>query len=258
MSQEGAETMKLKYKPLLCCFITVSLVSCSSVQYQRSPSPGFGIERVIPEKKIDKTEEDFFMTVSWGTVEELESFLKAGHNPNRMKYPGSIPWRDSNPLWYTSTRYDMAEVLIRYGADVTRRPYIFHAVYHTIISERYPDERLLAEGYELTEKMAYDMVKMLLDAGADPNFMGGSYRVLLIATDANYKKYWKERGWLPINMAIRENVFSVVDLLLEHGAVLDEKSLDFARQATERSGSTEMEDYIRGVWERQQSGKDDK
>jgi hypothetical protein len=47
----------------------------------------------------------------------------------------------------------------------------------------------------------------------------------------------------------------VVDLLLEHGAILDEESLECAREATERIGNTEMEDYIKGIWERQQANK---
>ncbi|MDR1429327.1 MAG: ankyrin repeat domain-containing protein, partial [Spirochaetaceae bacterium] len=108
-----------------------------------------------------------------------------------------------------------------------------------------PDESLLEYGARY-EREVYDMVKVFLDAGADPNFKGNpGGRILLIATDWNYKRYFKKNGWLPINYAIEENAFTIVDLLLEHGSTLDETSLRNAEIASTAVNDTAMLDYIR-------------
>jgi hypothetical protein len=225
--------------------------SCASQRYQRSPVSGFSFGSVPKNIKADLNEEAFAMAVSFGTPDEIEVFLKAGHDPNRMTFPGAIPWHDTNPLWSLTHYPDKAALFIRYGADVTKRPYIAAIFTNKIVSERFPDESLF-EYRPKHEKEVYNMVKVFLDAGADPNFKGdpGS-RVLAIATDWNYKKYFEKYGQLPINAAIKQNAFTIVDMLLEYGSILDEESLECAKEATERSGHTDMEDYIKEVWEKQ-------
>jgi hypothetical protein len=94
-------------------------------------------------------------------------------------------------------------------------------------------------------------LNFFLDAGADPNFRGTPNVVLFIPTDANYRRWFQKHGSLPIKNAIRYSAFSIVDLLLDYGAILDEESLEYAKEATERSGHTDMEDYINEVWKKQ-------
>jgi hypothetical protein len=83
----------------------------------------------------------------------------------------------------------------------------------------------------------------------------GGITVLLIPTNFNYRRYYNRHGYRPINRAIEYNAFSLVDLLLEYGALLDEDSFGYAERATELSGNTDMENYVREIWERQREAK---
>jgi hypothetical protein len=232
--------------------LSVCVIACASPQYQRAPVPGFAIERIDENKKADLSEEAFANAILFDTPEEIEVFLRAGHSPDRMTYWGAIPWHDTNPLWVVCRNYDKAELFIRYGADVTRRPYIAAIFVRPIISERYPSESF--QDYNPRhEKDVYKVIKLFLEAGADPNFRGApGAPILLIPTEASYRSYFERHGRLPINNAIKYSAFSIVDLLLQYGAILDDKSLDYAKEATELSGFTDMEEYIKFLREKQQ------
>jgi hypothetical protein len=214
---------------------------------------------------VDKNKYVFYYTFLFDNtperLEKIESLLKAGQNPNRMKYPPHEPaWLFSNPLWLVTGDYKNSELLIRYGANVTKRPYIARAMHAVIISERYPDESL-GEGHVnvAEEKELYEVVKLYLEAGADPNFKGTAVSdVLLIPTDFNYRRYFNRYGYRPINEAIEYNAFSLVGLLLEYGALLDEEFFEYARAATELSGNRDMENYVEEIWKRQQRAKSSK
>jgi ankyrin repeat protein len=248
--------MRVKYGSVLLFFAVIILVSCNSLSYQRAQRPGFGFEVVNKNKKGNASEEAFAHAIRFGTLEEIEEFLKAGHNPNKMRFLGAIPWHDTNPLWVITHSYDKSALFIKYGADVTKRPYIASIFTNKIISERFPDESLLIYAGTKYEKEVYDLVKLFLDAGADPNFKGtGSPQVLLIPSNTAYKAYFKKYGELPINFAILQSAFTIVDLLLEYGSVLDGESLLYAQKATERIGNTVMEDYIKELLEKQENGE---
>jgi ankyrin repeat protein len=207
------------------------------------------------EKRFGKLKKEY--PFYYANLKEAETLLEAGENPNRMKYPsGEDRWRSGNPLWRAcgygyGSGYEVMELLVRYGADVTRRPYIAKTVDTIIISERYPDA-WVESGIRYKEAEVYRRIKLLLEAGADPNMKGAGYPArLLIGSDRNYRRWFNKHGELPINSAIEDNLFSIVELLLEYGAVLDDQSLESAKEAKGRSGSPEMEEYIKAVWERQ-------
>jgi hypothetical protein len=135
----------------LFLFLPVMIfISCATgpgFEYQRRPGPGFGFQVVRKDKKEDKNKYIFYYTLCYDdtpeSLEKIESLLKAGQNPNRMRYPpDESPWFFSNPLWAVVGDYECAELLIRYGANVTKRPYVARAMSAVIISERYPDDSL--------------------------------------------------------------------------------------------------------------------
>jgi hypothetical protein len=247
--------MKKLFLILPVLFCVVILFSCNSLSFQRAQGPGFGFEVVNKNKKGDASEEAFARAIIAGTPEEIEAFLKAGHDPNKMTFLGAIPWHDTNPLWQLHDYYEESALFIKYGADVTKRPYIAATLDRKIISERFPDESLLDSGAKY-EKEIHDLVKLFLDAGADPNFKGtASPQVLLLPLNASYNEYFKKYGKLPINFAIKQNAFKIVDLLLEYGSVLDEESLLFAQEATKRIENSVMEDYINELLKKQEKGE---
>lgn len=238
---------KILWIILICLLVLTILSSCM----QRAPVPWFGFG--IPFFKIVSAKEKaFYNAVNFGTVEEMESFLQAGHDPNFMNGDGAIPWIDNNPLYTVSHKYEKSEVLIRYGADVRNRPYLFKILYNNspIISEKYPDKELL-KWPGRNEMDVYNLVKLFLDVGADPNFKG-LHGMTMPPTDEANRVYFEREGYLPINSPIKYNAFTIVDLLINNGAIIDETSLKAAKEATERIGNDDMEKYIQGIWERQQ------
>jgi ankyrin repeat protein len=219
---------------------------------------------IFPWLERDESKYKNYYTLVFGTTEEFEELLKKGQDPNKIKHP---PWESSwdhrNPLWMAAGNYDKANLLIKYGADATRRPYIARIMDRKIISDRFPDEMLvkgLGDSRQainvIYEDYLYEKVKLFLEAGADPNMKGNGVSArLFLQTERNYLRWYNEYGILPINFAIEDNAFSIVELLLNYGALLDQESLKRARKATEKSGYTEMEDYIKEVWIKQQNEK---
>jgi len=231
----------------ICLFCITIFANC-----QRMPVPGFSFG--LPFRIVSEKEQAFYMAVNFGTVEEIEVFLKEGHNPNYMDYMSAIPWHDNNPLWAVHYSYEKSELFIRYGADVKNRPYIYQVLFQTpILSEKYPDNIKLLENMRTrNEKDVYKFVKLFLEAGASPNLKGAPNTMLLsFNRDKAYKKYFEEKGELPINSAIEDSAFTIVDLLLEYGAIIDETSLNKAKETTERIGNDDMEKYVQAIWEKQ-------
>jgi hypothetical protein len=186
----------------------------------------------------------------------METFLQAGHDPNFMNASSAIPWIDNNPLYSVFNKYEKAEMLIRYGADVRNRPYLFKILYNNspIVSERYPNkDKEVIRWSGRYENDVYNLVKLFLDAGADPNFKG-LHGMTMPPTDAAYKAFFEREGYLPITSPIKYNAFTIVDLLINNGAIIDETCLKAAKEATERIGNDDMERYIQDIWERQQMG----
>jgi len=231
------------------CLICISF----SFSCQRAPVSGFGLG--WPFKKVPADEEAFYYTVIHGTVEDIEPYLKAGHDPNFMDARVAIPWTDTNPLWVVCNDYEIAKLFIRYGADVKNRPYIWAIVASSsILSNKYPNEKLLVNIRTRAEDEVYSIVKLFLDAGADPNLKGKSgLPPFSFNKDKAHKKYFEEKGYLPIEVPIKYEAFDIVNLLLQHGAILDESCLEAAKEATKIIGNDDMEKYIQSIWERQQS-----
>ena len=207
-------------------FVVIAALLLTACVTQRRPGPGFGFQ-LVPIIKIgkDKTWDEIlkkypFYHALGSDLEEAEALLKAGQNPNRMKCPPMTDaWYDSNPLWLKGYDYDTMELLIRYKANVTKRPYIARTISIKIISERYPYEFFEVSGFMDEEKEVYRRVKLLLEAGADPNMRGtSSPDTLLIATDWNYRRWFNKYGSLPSIIKtvynMDTNIFSREMLLL--------------------------------------------
>ncbi|MDR0321180.1 MAG: ankyrin repeat domain-containing protein [Treponema sp.] len=238
---------------MVICFCMVCIFGFFSCQ--RAPVPGFGFG--IPFKKVPAEEEAFYYTVILRTVEEIEVFLKDGHDPNFMNATAAIPWYDTNPLWRVCNNYEKAMLFIKYGADVKNRPYLYQIIFATpILSEKHPNENLMENIRTRREDVVYRLIKLFLEAGADPNFKGADgLAPFSFNMDEAYKKYFEKNGKLPINSAIKYSTFTIVDLLLEYGATLDESCLETAKEATERIGNDDMEKYIKALWEKQQNDR---
>ena len=90
---------------------------------------------------------------------------------------------------------------------------------------------------------------MLLDSGADVNMKyTGTNKILIPATDWNYRRYFEKHGKSAINYCIEENFLTLFPLLIEYGAKLDEESLRLAKATTEQTGSSEMEELVKKQW----------
>ncbi|GHV92628.1 hypothetical protein AGMMS50268_31310 [Spirochaetia bacterium] len=204
---------------------------------------------------MDKEEDrSLYNAILFGTAEDVEALLIKGHSPDYMN--GPIEWVDTNPLWglYFNAKDDeKVKILIKYKANVTTRPYLGHMLARSILSTRLDAEmkqNYFTLGVRILEKDAYNTAKLFLDAGASPNLKGWSGEPKVSnPTDEKCLAWYEEHGNTPINYAIRLNLFSIVDLLLEHGAVLDAESLSYAAQATTNSGgNTEMQVKIQAIW----------
>jgi hypothetical protein len=235
-----------------------SLVSCG-LNTERAPIPGFGFRiKGLPQKTVSEEEQAFYMAVNFGTLNEVESFLKAGHDPNYMNYPGAIPWHETNPLWSIGADYEKTKLLICWGANVTKRPYVAALTSGHILSARFPNEMFYGffqRGGTIDESEVYPFIQLYLESGADPNLKYWSSNLLYPPTDRTYLKYYKKHGISAINAAITTNLFTIVDLLFEYGAILDDESFECAKKATGYSLSTDMADHVKALWEKQQAAK---
>ena len=145
-------------------------------------------------------------------------------------------WGDRNPLWfilrgeYGYVKIDIINILINFGADVNLRPYIWHTLDHRILTEENIEWMQAAKGRFVTgttEDLMYKKIEILLQAGADADRKGAPNCQLIPSTEKNYQKYFEREGSRPINYAIKKNLPTIIDLLLQY-TTLDEESLDAA------------------------------
>ena len=91
-----------------------------------------------------------------------------------------------------------------------------------------------------------------MENGADPNLKCiYEEKILFPATDWNYKRYFNKHGKSAINYCIKENFLLLFPHLIEYGAIIDDESLKFASETTERTGSSEMEELVKEQWKKQ-------
>jgi len=213
-----------------------------------------------------------------------ENHLKAGYDPN--KCIGDAGWYDSNPLkvlceklmgHYATikidnhyehkepidySRMDVFYLLLKYGADINRLPYVWQRVYsldnfdldnlwrHEEEDTMIPDDKKKTR--EQTDKeYIYDaniLLEALLKAGANPNMKGHpfpyshSLKVLFFTDRIAFKYFNSPEATTPLYEAIKKGMRweSQVDLLLQYGATLDKSCLEAAKL----SGEQEMVDKI--------------
>ncbi|MCL2130760.1 MAG: hypothetical protein FWH35_10470 [Treponema sp.] len=186
--------------------------------------------------------------------EHLESGINPDYSLNRL-YLNKLYWEDRNPLWlilsgeYGDVEIDIIRILIDFGANVNLRPYVWHTLDHRILTEDNIEWMNAAKGRFITGTtvdLMYKKIEILLQAGADVDYKGAPNRQLIPATDKNYKKYFEQEGSRPINYAIKKNLPTIVDLLLQY-TTLDEESLDTAKL----SENPLMIEKINIMWEKQ-------
>lgn len=250
-------------KYLLLMTFMVSLTSCGGEKMFRNPGPGFSFTNkisVFDESSLEyQMEMALLITDEDKCYEKVEELLKKGADPN--KKTGQFKWIDTNPLWGCCGNKKFLKLFIDYGADVKNRPYIARLLIDRILATKNPrkewvewhkEHPQVAVSYE---SEVYEVIKYLLDSGADPNMKCAGNKVLLIPTDWNYRRYNEKHGESAIDSCIEMNLLSIYALLIEHGAKLDEKSIELAKETTERTGSNEMENLVMKHWELQNKNR---
>ena len=203
----------------------------------------------------------FYEAVYGKDFEWVKNHLKAGYDPEKCK--GEAGWVDSIPLKVVvetlhsyiidgqNSDTMIVDLLIQYGADVNRLPYVWDRIYlyndFDVIEDRYKNnykkDGILYEG-AVKEKEEREwvakinrVIEKLLMAGADPNMKGhpfpfGTSLQLLFFTDKKAFKYFNSKeATTPLYEAIKKGMKweSQVDLLLKYGATLDESCLEAAK-----------------------------
>ncbi len=227
---------------------------------QRSSSSNFAV--LVKSNKIDKKSQEYEMYEAVhikddsDRYEKMKFLLENGCNPNKMY--GKIKWVDTNPLWVCCGNPKLAELLISYGADVKKRPYVASLISYINLADKNPreDRKMFYEKHPqvsiIYEHEMYESVKILLRSGADPNFkcIYGE-KSLFPATDWNYKRYFSKHGKTAINYCVEGNFLSLFSLLIDYGAKVDKESLRLAKETTEQTCSSEMEELVKMHWKLQ-------
>ena len=184
-------------KKMCYLFLLLCVISCRGEQMQRSPAPVFGFTKKITRSEENTLAYQMEMALSIDDDDErykrVETLLKARADPN--KKTGQFKWLDTNPLWNSNGNYALSKLLISYGADVKRRPYIARLLSYRIIAMKNPRDnwvRFYKENPQMKCRYEHEIFlccKLLLESGADPNLKAyGASIVLWPATDWNYKR----------------------------------------------------------------------
>ena len=240
---------------VIICLMCINLSLSAQTKMQRSPTPGFGFTSKF--YKYDESSLEYQMEMAFlirdreERYKRVEELLKMGANPDRRT--GQFKWVDTNPLWKICRSERYVKLFVSYGADVKKRPYVARAICCKIaLTEEQYNEWDKGTPVMIKEETALKVLQILLENGADPNMRGSNDNIVLFpATDWNYNRYYKKHGDLAINSAIEYNSIKIVKLLFEYGAILDEKSVELAKQTTIKTGSSEMEELIMEHWNKQ-------
>ncbi len=186
------------------------------------------------------TKEDYYKALLTHNVEKTRVFLDAGYDPNKCFFLGCV-WDEQNPLLVVSFKWgpsdnveEMIRLLVEYGADINRLPYIWRRV------------NFFDNESEKEKEYSNRVIKALLDNGADPNLKGlfapfddGKYFSYITMTEKKARKKFKsKKATTPLYEAIKKGMRweSQVDLLLQYGAKVDKSCLEAAKL----SGDDEM------------------
>ncbi len=212
--------------------------------------------------------EDYIIT---NDLQGMREYFAEGYSPDICA--GGGRWSSENPLWrvcgYKRDASDMLEVLLEAGADVTLRPYIWRALDIYVLTEKdiawmnaqkeKKQEQLkvmtLEEAYQtflqrkeyrtdgiILESM-YKRVSLLIEYGADVDMKGAPDMFLL--PWITHQQYFEEEGTYPIELAIKDNLPTIVDLILAHSKIgLTEECLKIA----EETNDPVMIEKIQSLW----------
>ncbi|MGN0350375.1 MAG: hypothetical protein ACI4ES_01900 [Roseburia sp.] len=237
-------------KLLFILVIDLLFLSCGERKMFRKTAPYFTVDESSLPYQMEKA---LLITNDDERYQKVEELLQRGADPN--KKTGQFKWLDTNPLWTYCSNLKLAELLISYGADVKKRPYIASLISYVNLADKNPNkecESFYREHPQVLityEHDVYQSVKLLLESGADPNLkcIYGEKR-LFPATDWNYRRYFKKHGKSAINYCIERNFLTLFSLLVEYGAILDEESLKLAQETTKSTDSSEMEELVKKLW----------
>ncbi len=223
-------------------------------------------------------------TMGFESQPGVHYYLENGYDPNYCR--GEVGWCDSNPLSVVSESSYIAyyrikrgeeipdpppdvailQLLIEYGADINRRPYVWESVCANnnrwVRSLKRDHERGTKTFEEMQDEIdsyvegANRLLEAFLKAGADPDKLGHPHpfrldqpysfmgELLYRMNDKKAEKYFAQ-GTRAINEAIKKGMVweSQVDLLLQY-TTLDEKSLE----AAEESNDSAMIEKINTLW----------
>jgi sugar lactone lactonase YvrE len=248
-----------------------------------------------PEFKEAVRQSELYWAVTIKNVGRVMLYMREGYDPNKCR--GEF-WDESTPLGVVAgsfyTTYvrmndgdempdplpDVAilQLLVDAGADVNRRPYIWHRIWkykeyrpnrpmgRKIVNRlgRDPETEAEMEEIERDDRLAplyyvrdsNRVIEAFLKAGADPDMRGHPYPYTIEAkrdriNDEKAAAYFAQ-GTRPINEAIKKGILweSQVDLLLQY-TTLDADSLTAARE----SGDPAMIEKITKLWNEQNAGR---
>ncbi len=199
--------------------------------------------------------EDYIIT---DDLQGMRDYFAEGYSPDICA--GGGRWSSKNPLWRVcgggnainnngnitvKDSYDKLAVLLEAGADVTLRPYIWHSLNVRILTEE--EIAWLKEGGRTTNaiplELVYKRLSLLIEYGADVDMKGAPDRFLL--PWITHQQYFEEEGSYPIELAIRENLPSIVDLILAHSKIgLTEECIKIAEETNDPA----MIEKIQRLW----------
>lgn len=250
--------MNFKKRIIIFVFITQCFMGFVFAETESLYEKYEELDVTAPVKKI--VNYDYYVALSYLDISDVSYFLETGSNPN--KCVGEMMWADSNPLKVVIEEHfysydfnkkakktidvfpdiEIIKLLVQYGADVNRLPYIWERVYRddNISLEYFTKGKNEEDAKIITCCYIEDsnrVIKTLLESGANPDMKGhpapfeNTWKVLFFTDKKAYKYFNSKKASSPIYEAIKKGIQweSQVDLLLEYGASLDSSCLEAAR-----------------------------